>query len=103
MKIIILTLPKQRIRNTARYIHKEFGQASRAKFIAEVNRIVYLLRENPKLGPIEPYLEGASVPYRSIVIKKLNKLIYWVHDDVIEIVDFWNNRQNPETQAGRLR
>lgn len=37
-----------------------------------------------------------------LTLPKQSKLIYWVHDDVIEIVDFWNNRQNPETQAGRL-
>jgi len=88
--------------DTANYVRQEFGSKSSQKLLYAVYLTTDLLLDNPLLGPIEPYLEGASVPYRSIVIKRLNKLIYWVHDDVIEIVDFWNNRKNPLTQAGRL-
>jgi len=102
MKITILNSAKQKIRLTAKYIHKEFGASSRETFIAEINKIVGLLRSNPMLGPIESLLEGASVSYRSIVVMRLNKIVYWVNGDIIEIVDFWHCRRNPQAQAGRL-
>ena len=58
-----------------------------------------LLEWNPNLGPAEPYLADAPVLYRSIVVNRLNKIIYWINDDVIEIVDFWDTRREPTAQA----
>ncbi|MBQ4406733.1 MAG: type II toxin-antitoxin system RelE/ParE family toxin [Bacteroidales bacterium] len=103
MKIIIHDLVKQKIRDTARFIHQEFGVVARSNFNTEINHIVKLLRNNPGLGPAERYLEGTSVLYRSIVVQRLNKIIYWVNDDVIEIVDFWDCRREPIAQAAHLK
>ena len=41
--------------------------------------------------------------YRSIVVNRLNKIVYWINDDVIEIVDFWDTRREPVAQAKQVK
>lgn len=102
MKIIIDQIAEIKIRQTARYIHQKFGTTVRSNFITEIKRIVKLLNVNPCLGVVERYLEGAPVLYRSIVIQRRDKIIYWINDEIIEIVDFWDCLREPENQAKRL-
>jgi plasmid stabilization system protein ParE len=99
MRIIVEDEAKKKIMRTARYIQNQFGVEARVEFRNEIHRIVKLLSNNPLLGPLEPLLEDAQVPYRSIVVKHLNKFVYWINNDVIEIVDFWDCRREPKKQA----
>ena len=101
-KIVIHNTARNKIRNTARYIHKEFGVVSRIRFVEEVGHTMQLLKNNPGIGAAERYLEGAPVLYRSVIIQRLNKIIYWENGDTVEIVDFWNCRREPVTQAKHL-
>ena len=103
MRIIVNDETKKKIRQTARYIQKEFGKKARVDFRNEIQHIVKLLQENPLLGPDERYLADAPVLYRSIVVNRLNKIVYWINDDVIEIVDFWDTRREPENQAKQTK
>jgi plasmid stabilization system protein ParE len=102
MRIIINDEAKKRIRETARYIHKKFGKKARLDFKSEIEHIVKLLHDNPSIGPAEPYLADAPVLYRSIVVNHLNKMVYWIDGDVIEIVDFWDCRCEPKKQAEQI-
>lgn len=102
MRIIIDDHVNQIIKDTALYIKSEFGNTARQEFIHEFRRVVKLLGDNPKIGSSKPLLEGAPVLYRSIVINHLNKLIYWINNDVIEIVDLWDTRREPYNQALNL-
>ena len=61
-----------------------------------------LLVNNPQLGAIEPLLADLPVVYRSIVVNRLNKLVYWINEDTIEIVAFWDTRREPKEQAAKL-
>ena len=87
------------LRDTTTYVRKEFGVKAKEKLIDEVLHFVALLAANPQMGIIEPLLESAPVEYRSFVINRLNKAVYWVHDDTIEIVAFWDTRREPEMLA----
>lgn len=102
MKLIWSLQAKKALEDTASYIQDEFGRRVKRDFALEVRRIARLLRKNPKLGPPEPWLEGASVTYRSIVVNRLNKMVYYIHDDVIEVVAFWDTRREPKEQAGQV-
>lgn len=101
MRIIVDDEAKKRIRETARYIHKMFGKKARLDFRDEVEHVVKLLHDNPCIGPAEPYLADAPVLYRSIVVNHLNKIVYWINRDVIEIVDFWDCRREPENRPNK--
>lgn len=101
MRIKVEDEAKKKILQTARYIQQQFGTTARVAFRNEIRLVVDILRVNPNLGPIEPLLADAPVSYRSIVVRRLNKIIYWINGDVIEIVDFWDCRREPKSQAAQ--
>ena len=102
MRIFVHDIVKEKIRKTSRYIQASFGKKARLKFRHEIAHVSELLLQNPNLGPVEPYLADTPVLYRSIVVNRLNKIIYWINDDVIEIVDSWDTRREPMAQAGQM-
>lgn len=89
---------KNVMKQTASYIQTQFGAISCKIFLREMVRIEKLLRENPNLGYVEPLLSNLPKTYRSIVVRKLNKIVYYVDDDTIYIVDFWDVRREPRKQ-----
>ena len=74
-----------------------------ADFLEEVMRVVRLLPLVPYIGPLERLLYRSRIKFRSIVVAKHNKLIYYVRPDAIVIVDFWDTRMNPKNLAKRLK
>lgn len=99
MRIIWSPKATKRLRQVASYIHSEYGSQSSTSFLKEAYRTERLLAKNPLLGSVEPYLENAPVTYRSVNLNRLKKIVYWINDDVIEIVDFWDCRRDPEKLA----
>lgn len=89
---------KNVMKQTASYIQAQFGAISCKIFLREMVRIEKLLRENPNLGSVEPLLSDLPKTYRSIVVRKLNKIVYYVDDDTIYIVDLWDVRREPRKQ-----
>ena len=61
-----------------------------------------LLAANPGLGRKEPLLEGHPKGFRSIVVHKYCKLIYYVEEDGLHIADLWDTRREPDAQANNL-
>ena len=103
MRVTITGFARQQIRETARYIQIEFGRKYRDIFLQKVQNIRQYLAVNPHLGPIEPLLSDCPVTYRSIVVTKLNKMIYRIADDHIEVVDFWDVRREPKALAAQVK
>lgn len=48
------------------------------------------------LGPVEPLLLGREKEYRSLVIEKHYKLIYYVDGRKVTITGVWDTRRNPD-------
>lgn len=101
MKVVILQEADRRIKETAEYIRTEFGRQSEQKFKYALRKVVNLLQDNPQLGPLEPLLAERASAYRSIVMGRLNKVVYRIVDDRIEIVDLWDCRREPKKQAAK--
>ncbi|MBQ6772271.1 MAG: type II toxin-antitoxin system RelE/ParE family toxin [Bacteroidales bacterium] len=99
MRVVWYPEAAKRLRQVVSYIQTEYGSKSCTKFLKEAYRTERLLAGNPCLGPVEPFLADAPVQYRSIVVNRLNKIVYWINGDVIEIVDFWDTRREPNKQA----
>ena len=102
MKVIWIPFAQNEVRKTAQYINKEFGKESRDQFISEIRNISRLLGENPNLGKPEPLLADYTKMYRSYVMNHLNKIIYWIAEDRIEIVDLWDVRRDPNTLKNQI-
>ena len=87
---------------TADYIDKHFGESTRIKFVNEVRYVDSLLSTQPYIGRKEPILEKAALQYRSVKVSDINRIIYYIGEEIIEIVDFWDMRRNPELLAERV-
>lgn len=94
---------KEQLRQTSRYICQEFGKKTRDEFMTEVKQTNSLLSENPHLGSIETLLVDLPSKYRSIVVRHLNKIVYRIVDDHIEVVAFWDTRREPTNQASAVK
>lgn len=68
----------------------------------EVRHTNDLLAENPHLGPIEAFLADLPIHYRSIVVRRLNKIVYRIVNTHIEVVAFWDCRREPKAQARQV-
>lgn len=102
MKVIWMPFARNEVRKTARYINKEFGKESRDQFIDEVRNVSRLLGENPNLGKPEPLLSDYEKEYRSYVMNHLNKIIYWIAGNHIEVVDLWDVRRDPTALKNQI-
>ena len=40
--------------------------------------------------------------FRSVKVSDINRIVYYVGETVIEVVDFWDMRRNPELLAERV-
>ena len=96
MKIIVSDRADFQLKSTALYIQAEFGGKFRARFVNEFRHVLSLLRKHPRLGSVEPLLEGLPQEYRSIVFGHVNKLVYPIQQDTISVVDLWDTRRDPE-------
>ena len=54
------------------------------------------LRDFPEIAPIEPELIGFAHTYRSLIVKKTYKIIYYIKDDTVFISALFDCRQNPQ-------
>lgn len=102
MKVMMTDFARLQIRKTTKFINKTFGKVSKDEFLRKVKQTKQLLENNPYLGPKEPLLADRASSYHSVVVTHLNKMVYRVLDDYIEIVDFWDTRREPRKQADQV-
>lgn len=57
----------------------------------------------PELGAIDSLLAYRKQQYRSIIVRRLNKIVYYIKDDTIRIAAFWDTRREPKKQAKQVR
>ncbi len=102
MKVIITNTAECQIAETADYIEQAWGRVNKIKFRKKIQKAISLLRQNPNLGALEPLLKQHTKQYHSIVATQYNKIIYFVNDDRIEIVAFWDVRREPTKLANEI-
>ena len=61
-----------------------------------------LMADNPRMGGLELQANGRDYEYRSIVLCRPFKLIYFIYEDCLYIADVWDTRQLPETLVKHL-
>ena len=85
------------------YVADEFGATRAKRYMKEVHETVGKLPENPKMGQIEPLLEGSRYEFRRLLIGHLTKIIYREFEECIEIADVWDTRKSPEELVARFQ
>ncbi len=56
----------------------------------------------PELGKIDPLFAHRKQLYRSIIVRRLNKIVYYIKDDTIRIAAMWDTRREPKAQARKV-
>ena len=91
------------LKQVAKYIESNFGTKRKNTFLKEVNHITDLLLENPYIGALDEALSHRLKQYRSIVIGKKNKMVYYIDsNNTIHISAFWDCRRNEQRQTSHL-
>ena len=103
MRVIWDDDASEKLADTLEYGRDTFGERAMKKFYARILDYEKLLQSNPGAGKREPLLEKEPEGYRSIVVHQNYKLVYYVEGDTIYIVDLWDTRREPATQAGTVK
>jgi len=56
---------------------------------------VEVLTKFPNIAPVEPLLEDEPITYRSLLVNRRYKIVYFVNDELIYIVAVFDCHQNP--------
>lgn len=103
MKVKWVPQAKKEMRLVAKYINKEFGKKAKDDFIQDVRDASRLIGATPNVGQAESLLADRADMYRSYIVNRLNKTVYRIVDDHIEIADFWDVRRDPSTLADQVK
>ncbi len=76
------------------YVLYAFGFVAYQDYIDAIEEWKKVLLENPNAGKEEPILSNMRKQYRSFVVRSLSKGIYYVENDAINIVDWWDTRRD---------
>lgn len=82
---------------------EQFGIRIALRFYHSVNDFEVRLSENPSLGHPEPLLAERKRNYRSLLIHKHFKLVYYATKDAIKIADIWDTRRDPDKLEKRIK
>lgn len=85
------------------YVLRDFGEHVRQEFMDDVEKAVISLVEMPNKGIIDPLFAHRKQTYRSIIVRRLNKVVYYVNNDTIHIAAFWDTRREPKNQAQQTK
>lgn len=85
------------------YVLRDFGERIRQEFMDEVEQTMLALAEMPTMGKLDPLFAHRSQAYRSIIVRRLNKVVYYVKGDTLHIAAFWDTRREPKNQARQTK
>ena len=63
------------------YVLRNFGEYTRQEFMDEVEQATLLLAEMPIMGKTDPLFVHRKLTYRSFIVRRLNKIVYYVKDE----------------------
>jgi plasmid stabilization system protein ParE len=78
-----------------KYLHENDAPRAAAKLIGQFRKSAENLANNPNLGIVEPLLAVYPNSYRSLIVRKRHKLIYYVEGETIYIDTIYDCRQQP--------
>lgn len=81
------------------YVLRDFGERIRQEFMDEVEQATLSLADMPTMGKIDPLFVYRKLTYRSIIVRRLNKIVYYVKNNTIHVAAFWDTRCEPKNQA----
>ena len=101
MKVFVQKSASRQISRVYTYGEQHFGNLAAEKTHNRIMEALHLLTVNPRLGIKEPLLASRKREYRSLVVHKLFKLVYYIDEaaNTLYIVALWDTRREPLRQA----
>ena len=81
------------LRTILSYIATNFGRPRAEEALSDIRERAELLTTFPKMGRVFMKDSELGITYRSLTAK-LNKIVYFVTDEDVNIVTVWQNRQD---------
>lgn len=84
-----------------RIYYEERSQSVADKIINDLYNDIKSLANFPQMAPIEPLLSDAPVTVRSLVVRGIFKVIYFVDEEqeIINILTIWDCRQDDKRMS----
>ena len=105
MKLIVQKAADRQIDKVYAYGEQAFGIRVAEELHERILQSLRTLTAQPYIGKVEPLLAGRRYIYRSLVVHKYFKLIYYIDESrqTIYIAALWDTRREPLTQAQTTR
>jgi plasmid stabilization system protein ParE len=72
------------------------GRKTAIEMMADIKVATKPLTEFPQMAAIEPFLSDLPEKFRSLVVRKHYKVIFYVDNEAVHILAVWDCRQNPD-------
>ena len=96
MEIRISKNAEKHLDNIFDFMFKENKKIAINTYNTILNEIDFLVK-HPKMAAIESLLEDFPHTYRSLVVMRKYKVIYFIENEIIHISAIWDCRQNPDS------
>lgn len=103
MRVVWNERAELRLAQIMEYGISAFGEKAAQLLMKEIRKNEARLAVCPYLGKKELVLEGLPISYRSLVIHRNYKLIYYIEDETVYIATLFDNRRNPAVMTDHLK
>ena len=103
MQVVWLNDAKNQLRAIVSYGQITFGELVSIRFTTEIYQTVIRLGSFPRLGKVEPLLKDRKKEYRSLVLHRHYKIIYYIDNDIVFIAALWDTRSNPQKLSSKIK
>lgn len=73
------------------------------KILHAIREAALRLADYPEMAPIDPFLTEFAPAYRSLVIRRIYKMVYKIENEELYIMEIFDCRQNPATLKTRIK
>ena len=92
------SIAENRLKGIFDYYFSVAGNRVALKLVTRISKSADLLGLMPYMAPVEKDLTGMAFVYRSLVVNKIFKVVYFVDEqsECVVVATVWDCRQNPE-------
>lgn len=103
MRILWLELAEEDLDSIYQFYAKDKSTKAAYKIYNEILDAAESLADFPQMASIELDLSEVGEEYRSLIVRKYFKLIYFIEEESIFIAAVWDCRQNPQTNIKKIK
>ena len=103
MTICWLELAEEDIESIYLFYAEDKSVKAANKIYNDILDATDFLAKFPQMAPVEPILSDDGEEYRSLVVQKHFKVIYFIECDSIYIAAVWDCRQDPQANISKIR